>query len=185
MNLRERQGADETSPPTISASGRGRCRAAGRLADRLGAGLSDAAGADHRWRGRGRHSSTSSRASWVNGCRNGSVSHSSSRTGRAQAPISPPKRSFVLPPDGYTLLSVSPSNAINATLYEKLNFIFIRDIAPVAGIIRAANVMVVNPSVPAKTVPEFIAYAKANPASSTCRRPATEPRNMSPANCSK
>ena len=67
------------------------------------------------------------------------------------------------PPDGYTLLLVSPANAINATLYEKLNFNFIRDIAPVAGIIRAPNVMVVNPSVPAKTVPEFIAYAKANP----------------------
>ena len=67
------------------------------------------------------------------------------------------------PANGYMLLSVSPSNAINATLYEKLNFTFIGDIAPVAGIIRAANVMVVNPSVPAKTVPEFIAYAKANP----------------------
>jgi len=67
------------------------------------------------------------------------------------------------PPDGYTLLLVAPANAINATLYEKLNFIFIRDIAPVAGIIRFPNVMVVNPSVPAKTVPEFIAYAKANP----------------------
>ena len=67
------------------------------------------------------------------------------------------------PPDGYTLLLVSTSNAINATLYEKLNFNFIRDIAPVAGIIRVPNVMVVNPSVPAKTVPEFIAYAKANP----------------------
>ena len=56
-----------------------------------------------------------------------------------------------------------PANAINATLYDKLNFNFIRDIAPVAGIIRVANVMVVHPSVPAKTVPEFIAYAKANP----------------------
>jgi tripartite-type tricarboxylate transporter receptor subunit TctC len=67
------------------------------------------------------------------------------------------------PPDGYTLLLVAPSNAINATLYEKLNFNFIHDIAPVAGIIRFPNVMVVNPSVPAKTVPEFIAYAKANP----------------------
>ena len=66
-------------------------------------------------------------------------------------------------PDGYTLLLVSPVNAINATLYEKLNFTFIRDIAPIGGLIRAANVMVVNPSVPAKTVPEFIAYAKANP----------------------
>ena len=67
------------------------------------------------------------------------------------------------PPDGYTLLLVSPANAINATLYDKLNFNFIRDIAPVASICRASNVMVVNPSVPAKTVPEFIAYAKANP----------------------
>ena len=66
-------------------------------------------------------------------------------------------------PDGYTLLAVSPANAINATLYEKLNFIFIRDIAPVASIMRTPNVMLVNPSVPAKSVPEFIAYAKANP----------------------
>ena len=56
-----------------------------------------------------------------------------------------------------------PSNAINATLYDKLSFNFIRDIAPVAGIMRVPHVMVVNPSVPAKTVPEFIAYAKANP----------------------
>ena len=67
------------------------------------------------------------------------------------------------PPDGYTLLLVSAANAINATLYEKLNFNFIRDIAPVAGIGRVSNVMVVNPSFPAHTVPEFIAYAKANP----------------------
>jgi tripartite-type tricarboxylate transporter receptor subunit TctC len=67
------------------------------------------------------------------------------------------------PADGYTLLLVHASNAINATLYDKLNFNFIRDIAPVAGIIVVPNVMVLNPSVPAKTVPEFIAYAKANP----------------------
>jgi tripartite-type tricarboxylate transporter receptor subunit TctC len=66
-------------------------------------------------------------------------------------------------PDGYTLLLVAPANAINATLYDKLNHNFIRDIAPVAGIIRFPNVMEVHPSVPAKTVPEFIAYAKANP----------------------
>jgi tripartite-type tricarboxylate transporter receptor subunit TctC len=66
-------------------------------------------------------------------------------------------------PDGYTLLLVSPANAINASLYDKLKFNFIRDIAPVAGLLRAPNVMVVNPSVPAKTFPEFIAYAKANP----------------------
>ena len=67
------------------------------------------------------------------------------------------------PPDGYTLLFVATSSAINATLYERLNFNFIHDLAPVAGIMRIPNVMVVNPSVPAKTVPEFIAYAKANP----------------------
>ena len=66
-------------------------------------------------------------------------------------------------PDGYTLLLVAPANAINASLYDKLHFNFIRDIAPVAGILRAPNVMELNPSVPAKTVPEFIAYAKANP----------------------
>jgi len=67
------------------------------------------------------------------------------------------------PPDGYTLLLVGATNAINATLYEKLNFNFIRDIAPVAGIIRVPLIMEVHPSVPAKTVAEFIAYAKANP----------------------
>jgi tripartite-type tricarboxylate transporter receptor subunit TctC len=67
------------------------------------------------------------------------------------------------PADGYTLLLVAPANTINATLYDKLNFNFIRDIAPVASIMRSFYVMEVNPSVPAKTVPEFIAYAKANP----------------------
>jgi tripartite-type tricarboxylate transporter receptor subunit TctC len=67
------------------------------------------------------------------------------------------------PPDGYTLLLASTPNTINATLYDKLNFSFIRDMAPVASIIRNALVMVVHPSLPAKTVPEFIAYAKANP----------------------
>ena len=67
------------------------------------------------------------------------------------------------PPDGYTLLLSSAANAINATLYQNLNFNFIRDIAPVATIARVPQVMEVHPSVPAKTVPEFIAYAKANP----------------------
>jgi tripartite-type tricarboxylate transporter receptor subunit TctC len=67
------------------------------------------------------------------------------------------------PPDGYTLLLVNPANGINATLYDKLPFNFVRDIVPVAGIIRVPNVMEVNPAVPAKTVAEFIAYAKANP----------------------
>jgi tripartite-type tricarboxylate transporter receptor subunit TctC len=67
------------------------------------------------------------------------------------------------PSDGYTVLLVASVNAINATLYNKLSFNFIRDIAPVAGIVRVPNVMVVNPSVPVRTIPEFIAYAKANP----------------------
>ncbi len=67
------------------------------------------------------------------------------------------------PADGYTLLLVGAFNYINATLYEKLSFNFIHDIAPVASLIRVPNVMEVNPSFPARTVPEFIAYAKANP----------------------
>jgi tripartite-type tricarboxylate transporter receptor subunit TctC len=67
------------------------------------------------------------------------------------------------PADGYTLLMATPPNAINATLYAKLNFNFIRDIAPVAGIMSVPYVMVVSPSFPAKTIPEFIAYARANP----------------------
>jgi tripartite-type tricarboxylate transporter receptor subunit TctC len=67
------------------------------------------------------------------------------------------------PPDGYTLLQATGANSINATLYEKLNFDFMRDIAPVAGLIRQPNAMLVNASFPAKTLPEFIAYAKANP----------------------
>jgi tripartite-type tricarboxylate transporter receptor subunit TctC len=67
------------------------------------------------------------------------------------------------PADGYTLLLIAPPNAINATLYEKLNYNFIRDIAPVTGIIVTPLTMDVNPSVPVRTVPEFIAYAKTNP----------------------
>ncbi len=66
-------------------------------------------------------------------------------------------------PDGYTLLLVAPANAINTTLFAKLNFDFLRDIAPVAGIIRFPNVVVVNKELPIKTIPDLIAYAKANP----------------------
>src|SRR5437763_7629087 len=67
------------------------------------------------------------------------------------------------PPDGYTMLLVNPANGINATLYKDLRFNFIRDIAPVAGIVRTPNVMEVTSAFPAKTVAEFIAYCKANP----------------------
>jgi tripartite-type tricarboxylate transporter receptor subunit TctC len=66
-------------------------------------------------------------------------------------------------PDGYTLILVNPANTINASLYKNLNFVFLRDIDPVAGVIRVPNVMEVHPSVPVKTVAEFIAYVKANP----------------------
>jgi tripartite-type tricarboxylate transporter receptor subunit TctC len=67
------------------------------------------------------------------------------------------------PPDGYTLLTVGPSSTINATLYDKLNFVLLRDITPVASTIRQPQIMLANPSLAAKTVPELIAYAKANP----------------------
>ena len=66
-------------------------------------------------------------------------------------------------PDGYTLFLASPANATNAALYDKLNFEFLRDVEPIAGLIRFADVVVVNPSLPVKTIPELIAYAKANP----------------------
>ena len=68
------------------------------------------------------------------------------------------------PADGYTILLVNPANGINASLYKRLSFNFVRDIAPVAGIIRVPNVMEINPKFPAKTVAEFVAYGKANPA---------------------
>jgi tripartite-type tricarboxylate transporter receptor subunit TctC len=87
------------------------------------------------------------------------------------------------PPDGYTLLLGGAVNAVNATLYEKLKFDFVKDIAPVAGIIRFPNLMEVNPAFPANTVPEFIAYA--NPERSRLHRPAPGARSTSRANCSR
>ena len=141
----------ETSPPTISASSSERCRAPGRLARSLGASLSIAAGADHHLDGRrrpGRHAGTPDRPVVVGA------------PGPAIRRREPPWRR---PADGYTLLLVNPANAINATLYERLNFNFIRDIEPIAGIIRGPFVMLVKPSFPATSVSEFIVYAKAHP----------------------
>jgi tripartite-type tricarboxylate transporter receptor subunit TctC len=89
------------------------------------------------------------------------------------------------PPDGYTLLLVAPTNAINAMLYDKLDFNFIRDIAPVASVMRTPGVMEVNPSFPAKTVPEFIAYAKATRARLTWRSAVSEPHSILTASCSR
>ena len=88
-------------------------------------------------------------------------------------------------PDGYTLLLVGPPVAINATLYEKLNYSFVRDIAPVGSILRGANVMEVHPSVPVSSVVAFIDYAKANPGRLSMASAGSGPRSMSPANCSR
>ena len=88
-------------------------------------------------------------------------------------------------PDGYSLLLLTQSNAINATVYEHLGFDFIRDIAPVAGISAAPFVLVVSPSILAKTVPEFIDMPRPIGASSTCPLRGPGPRAMCSANCSR
>jgi tripartite-type tricarboxylate transporter receptor subunit TctC len=87
--------------------------------------------------------------------------------------------------DGYTILMCGMTNAINETLYDKLNFTFQRDIAPVAGVMRAPQVIDVNSSSPVKTLPEFIAYAKANPGKLIMGQAASEPRNTQPESCSR
>src|SRR5215467_6366023 len=160
---RARQGENnETCTSQISASGHGcrwRCRA---LAHRKSASLSDAAGAHHRrlcCREYAGHRRTPGRSSLSN--RFGQQFIIDNRPGAGTNIAT--EVVVRAPPDGYMLLWVTAPNAINATLYDKLNFNFILDIAPIAPIVRLPNVIVVNPSVPAKTVPEFIAYAKANP----------------------
>ena len=156
-------GTNETSPPkAISASGRGRGRAAGHVAHRLGASLSDAAGAvDRRLCSRwGTDILARLLAQWLSE-RLGQSFIVENRTGangniatetvvRAQG-------------DGYTLLVTNASNLINPTLYERLSFNFTRDSAPIVSLMRVPNVLDVNPNLAVRTVPEFIAYLKANP----------------------
>jgi len=89
------------------------------------------------------------------------------------------------PADGYTLLMVGPANAINASLHDELKFNFLRDIAPVAAITREPLVMLIHPSVPAKSVPEFIAYAKANPGKITMASTGNGSSPQFPACCSR
>jgi len=106
---------------------------------------------------------TSSLDWWASGWRRDSTSHLLWKIGQVRVRISATEEVVKAEPDGYTLLLISPAAATNPALYTKLNFNFIRDIAPIASIARGPFVMLVNPSFPAKTVPEFIAYAKANP----------------------
>ena len=99
----------------------------------------------------------------MRGFRNASVSNLSSKAAPARPPISPPRRSSTLHPTGYTLLLAAPANATNVALFAKFNFDFIRDTAPVGALIRFPDVVVVNPAAPIHSIPELIAYAKANP----------------------
>ena len=157
-----RRGRHETSPPKISTSGSGRCRAPGRLTDCKSAGVSVAAGKIIVGQAAGSGLDTFARLiGQFLSERLGQQFVVENRPGAAgNIATEAVVRS---PPDGYTLLLVNSANAVNATLYDKLNFDFIRDIAPIRGIGSFAFVMEVNPSVPTKTLPEFIAYAKANP----------------------
>ena len=152
-----------TSPPSISASGRYRCRAAGRLAHCMGTDLSRATDTLDRvvyCRWTKRHRGARIIGQYLSE-RLGQQFLIENKVG-AGGNIG---MAAVLssPPDGYTIGFVAPNNAINATLYDKLPFDFVHDSAPVAGTMLLTNVMVVHPDVPAKTVAEFIAYAKANP----------------------
>src|SRR5262249_49929909 len=139
------------------------CRTADRVADGAGASLSDAAGANYRRVSRGR------------GDRHPGTPHGTMAVGPALPAHHPretwPRRAANLhrrrrarpPPPRSTLLQIATPNGLNAALYPNLSFNFVHDIAPIIGIMRTSYAIVVHPSVPATTVPEFIAYAKANP----------------------
>jgi tripartite-type tricarboxylate transporter receptor subunit TctC len=160
--VREREVQNETSPPQILPSGGGRCRAAGLFAHREGASLSErpvriivgfSAGGPVDIIARLISQWLSERLAQQFIVENRPGAGSNIGT---EAVVRAPA-------DGYTLLLITSTNAINTTLHDKLNFNFIRDIEPVASLLRTTHVMAVHPSVPAKTVPEFIDYAKANP----------------------
>ena len=149
------------SSPTPTLGGLG-CRAPGRFRYREGAGLSVAASAHRRWISPGGAADTTARemAEWLSlqlGPRFVIENRPGAGTNIATEAV------VNAHADGYTLLLVTVANAINATLYERLNFNFIRDIAPVAGLIRGPLLMELNPSIPATTVAEFISYAQASP----------------------
>jgi tripartite-type tricarboxylate transporter receptor subunit TctC len=103
------------------------------------------------------------RARWRNGCKSGSGDPSLSTIAPVPGGTVGTETVVRASPDGYTLLLVAGAHTVNVTLYDKLSFNFLHDITPIAGISREAAVMTVNPSVSARTVPEFIAYAKVNP----------------------
>jgi tripartite-type tricarboxylate transporter receptor subunit TctC len=157
-----REVQNEISPPQISASGRLGCRAPGRVAGCMGADLSVATGADRRplccWSLARHHCARRGQALSERLGQQVIIENRPGAGGNIGTEVV-----VRAPADGHTLLLATGANATNAALYEKLNFDFIRDIAPIAAIGGAALVMVINPSFPAKSVPEFVAYAHANP----------------------
>jgi hypothetical protein len=172
----------ETSPPTISASGGRHCRAGDGLAHREGANVSVAAGTLDRWLSRwrrGRHNGPPDRSVAVGAAWPEFVIENRPGAGTNIATEAVVRA----PADGYTVLLATSANAINATLYERLNFDFIRDTAPVASIVDSPLVMEVSPSFPAKTISEFIAYAKSNPGKLSMASGGVGSPNRSLANC--
>src|SRR5215467_6502117 len=154
--------ANEASPSPISAWGRGRCRAPCPFAGRISRNISVAAGALHRFfcGGRSQRHRRAHRRPIPVGSSGAAICHENRAGAAGNVGMQSALNSA---PDGYTIAFARPNYAINPGLYEKLPFDFIRDSVPVAGIMRLANVMDVNPTFPADNLAEFIDYSKANP----------------------